>query len=349
MTSTRSTRVILHGTATKVFAPVAIALLLVAALFWTHSRRQARLIATVWTAHLPADGSYHRAIHLLRSDGKPIASLTVTGPPSHTVLNADGSALLDVQAPSMPGERRLLVSSPKTHPASVALQFTADSTDRVGDGTPEFLRLHTGEDRAAFRGWFTALADAAATLPAGQLPKEINDCAALLRWCYRNALHAHDEAWQSTMPFTTPPPLPSVQQYAWPDTPLGSALFRVTSGAYAATDPARGAFAEFADAHTLMQRNTFFVSRDLRAALPGDLLFYRQLEQNSPFHSMILTGSGAQWAVYHTGPIGRGPGEMRRVLVDDLLHHPDRQWRPNIDNGNFLGVYRWNILRQDRR
>ena len=65
--------------------------------------------------------------------------------------------------------------------------------------------------------------------------------------------------------------------------------------------------------------------------------------------STLLSGGSAQWAVYHTGPIGRGPGEMRRVLVEDLLHHPDRQWRPNIDNENFLGVYRWNILRQDRR
>ena len=41
------------------------------------------------------------------------------------------------------------------------------------------------------------------------------------------------------------------------------------------------------------------------AARPGDLLFYRQLEQNSPFHSMILTGTAHDWAVYHTGPIGK--------------------------------------------
>jgi uncharacterized protein YfaT (DUF1175 family) len=53
--------------------------------------------------------------------------------------------------------------------------------------------------------------------------------------------------------------------------------------------------------------------------------------------------------VYHTGPIGNGPGEVRRVALVDLLHHPDIRWRPIIENSNFLGVYRWNILREDLR
>jgi hypothetical protein len=204
-------------------------------------------------------------------------------------------------------------------------------------------------DRAAFRAWFTALADTAATLPPERLPHEIDDCAALLRWCYRNALHAHDEAWQATMPMDVLPPLASVVQYAYPFTPLGANLFRVRSGVYAPGDGADGAFTQFADVKTLWQRNTFFVTRDVRAARPGDLLFYRQLEQNSPFHSMILTGAGHDWVVYHTGPIGNGPGEVRRVALVDLLHHPDIRWRPIIENSNFLGVYRWNILREDLR
>jgi uncharacterized protein len=53
--------------------------------------------------------------------------------------------------------------------------------------------------------------------------------------------------------------------------------------------------------------------------------------------------------VYYTGPIRRssgkqGKGEMRRLLVSDLLYHPDARWRPLPENTNFLGVYRWNIL-----
>ncbi len=107
-----------------------------------------------------------------------------------------------------------------------------------------------------------------------------------------------------------------------------------------------------------MQHNTYLVGRDLRLARPGDLIFYRQLDQDSPydvpdtphyhspFHSMIVCGEKGSWVVYHTGPIHHGKGEMRRLLLSDLLHHPDARWRPLKENANFLGVYRWNILRE---
>ena len=131
-------------------------------------------------------------------------------------------------------------------------------------------------------------------------------------------------------------------------------------GAFSAEDLTGGAFAQFADARTLVERNAYFVSRDVRAALPGDLLFYRQFGQSSPWHSMIVTRSGAAAeVVYDTGPDhgqsphgrrpvrgGPGqPGELRRVLLTELLDHPQPQWRPLASNPNFLGVYRWNILR----
>jgi hypothetical protein len=233
--------------------------------------------------------------------------------------------------------------------ANLQVRFVPVFEDRYNDGTPDFLRLHRSEDRSAFRAWFTALADSTAAIPPARLPHEIDDCAALLRWCYRETLHAHDVAWQATLPMDALPPLPSVAQYNYPISPLGANLFRVKPGAFTPTDLADGSFAQFADAKTLWLRNTFFVSKDMRTARPGDLLFYRQLEQNSPFHSMILTGPNHEWAVYHTGPIGSGPGEIRRVTVDDLFHHPDARWRPIPGNSNFLGVYRWNILREDPR
>jgi uncharacterized protein YfaT (DUF1175 family) len=135
----------------------------------------------------------------------------------------------------------------------------------------------------------------------------------------------------------------------YPVTPLGPNLFRIRAGPYTSQDVVDGSFAQFADAKALWLHNTFFLTRDVRAGRPGDLLFYRQLAQNSPYHSMILTGQAHNWAIYHTGPIGTGPGEVRRVSLDDLLHFPDPGWRPIPGNSNFLGVYRWNILREDLR
>ena len=331
----------------------ATALLLVplvaaAAYAWRHQNRQ-RLVVAPREITLPADGALHRAAQVRLSRGGPIGDLTATsiGLPAHLIQTGDGAAV-EIQSPVNPGIQRLTLryrdaSTPMT------VTFVPDASDRFGDGTPDFLRLHASSDRSAFRAWFTALADTAAALPPERLPHEINDCAALLRWCYRGALHAHDEAWLATMPLDTLPPLPSVAQYAYPFTPLGANLFRVRSGVYTSDDAANGSFAQFADAKTLWQHNTFFVTRDVRAARPGDLLFYRQLEQNSPYHSMILTGPAHDWAVYHTGPIGKGPGEVRRIALEDLLHHPDTRWRPIIENSNFLGVYRWNVLREDRR
>ena len=38
---------------------------------------------------------------------------------------------------------------------------------------------------------------------------------------------------------------------------------------------------------------------------------------------MIITGERGEWVVYNTGPDHGHHGEMRRVLLADLLHHPD--------------------------
>jgi uncharacterized protein YfaT (DUF1175 family) len=312
--------------------------------------RQPRLIIEPGSLTQPADGATHVVAHVSSASGGSLKpdDLSVDGPAMRVVADSGDTLRVEVRAPVNPGEQRVVVRAGRWRQV-LHLRFVADVEDSFGDGTPDFLRLHTASDRAAFRRWFTALADAAANLPRERFPAEIDDCAALLRWCYRNALHAHDEPWQVAMPLDDLPPLDSVAQYAYPFTPLGAGLFRVNPGPYVDADRTNGSFAQFADAKTLWQRNTFLVSRDLRAARPGDLLFYRQLEQNSPYHSMILTGAGCDWAVYHTGPMAKARGEIRRVALADLVHYPDTRWRPISSNSNFLGVYRWNILREDLR
>jgi uncharacterized protein YfaT (DUF1175 family) len=324
-------------------------LLSVAAIVALRHRKPPRIVVTPAKVTLPADGAQHTAAQVRLSNGGRVdlSKVRIVGPATAR-LEDDRTAEVSVLSPVNPSEKRLRLSY-GGFSTSLVVQFVPDFRDRYSDGTPDFLRLHRAEDRSAFRAWFTALADSAAAIPAARLPHEIDDCAALLRWCYRETLHAHDASWQATMPMGVLPPLASVTQYSYPATPLGANLFRVKPGAFTASDLSDGSFAQFADAKTLWLHNTFFVSREIRAARPGDLLFYRQLEQNSPFHSMILTGQNHDWVVYHTGPIGSGPGEMRRMTVDDLLHHPDARWRPVPGNSNFLGVYRWNILREDPR
>ena len=219
-------------------------------------------------------------------------------------------------------------------------------TDRFGDGTPDFLRLTDPADQAAFRQWFTEIADFQAVRPKADVPAEITDCASLLRFSYREALKRHDDTWFAATGIDVAALPGEIRAWRYPETPLGAGLFRVRPGGFEAADASNGAFAQFADAKTLVERNAYFVSRDARRAEPGDLLFYRQFGQSSPWHSMIVTRIGGQAAVvYDTGEDHGKAGELRRVALAELLDHPQPQWRPVAGNPNFLGVYRWNILR----
>jgi len=219
-------------------------------------------------------------------------------------------------------------------------------SDSFRDGTPDFLRLTDPADQAAFRRWFVSIAVLESQRPAGEVPAEIADCASLLRYAYRESLKRHDAAWFQTTGIEVAAPPGEIRAWSYPHTPLGANLFRVRPGTFEQGDEGNGAFAEFADAKTLVERNSYRVSRDARQALPGDLLFYRQFGHSSPWHSMIVVrgGAGAE-VVYDTGPDHGRPGELRRVLLSELVDHPEPEWRPVESNPNFLGVYRWNILR----
>jgi len=241
---------------------------------------------------------------------------------------------------------RALHSARSLHPTNARDSVANAYTDRFGDGTPDFLRLSDPADQAAFRRWFTLIAEYQAIRPAAELPAEITDCASLLRYAYREALKRHDENWFVTSGMEIAAPPGEIHAWSYPHSPLGAALFRVTPGPATAQDLQHGAFAQFADAKTLVERNAYLVSRDVRQAQPGDLLFYRQFGQSSPWHSMIVDRIGGETlVVYNTGEDHGTKGEMRRVTLGELLDHPQPQWRPLSGNPNFLGVYRWNILR----
>ena len=208
------------------------------------------------------------------------------------------------------------------------------------EATLAYLHLDTATDRDAFRMWFTYIAEEAFFRERADLPAEVSDCSALLRYAFREALRKHDGAWATGLGLRWPPPLPPVTKYQYPYTPIGANLFR--AGAEE--------FAQFADARTLREWNAHLVTRDIARALPGDLLFYRQLARDMPYHAMIVVGASriekaaGPYVVYHTGPTEEYAGEMRRPAIAELEKHPEPRWRPVAGNSNFLGVYRWNIL-----
>jgi uncharacterized protein YfaT (DUF1175 family) len=303
----------------------------------------------------------------LVADGYDTATLTIllpsTVPPRVAIEPAHAASVADIaprghgwqariRAGVTPAQITVRIEIPGSPAARAYLATALDLSDTAADGTPDFLRLDDVDDARAFRRWFTFLAETQYFQPAARRPAEIVDCAALVRYAYREALRAHDGNWATEAHLLLAPGIPSVAKYQYPFTPLGAGLFRVKPGSFLPADLAAGAFAQFADAKTLQLRNTHFVTRDAGRAEPGDLLFYRQSSEHMPFHGMIYLGESqidrraGPYLVYHTGPDSDSPGEVRRPTLDELRHFPDPAWRPLPDNPRFLGVFRWNILRK---
>jgi hypothetical protein len=304
---------------------------------------------------LPADGFTSAELKIRSTDGANLRNLRVETDASHRAVvesvTPDGSsATALLRAGVIPGDVTIQVTAAGHAPQPITLRTTLDTVDSIGDGTPDFLRLHDAADRAAFRRWFTLLAESQ-YYRRGALPPEINDCAALLRFTYREALRQHDSKWAEAMALPMASFPGEIRQYQFPFTPVAASVFRVRPGSFQEADLREGAFAEFADAETLWRRNTHFIGRDLARASPGDLLFFRQEGHDTPFHAMIFLGhsqiepSSDQFVVYHTGPVGHTSGEIRRPSIAQLMNHPEARWHPVPSNPNFLGVYRWNILR----
>jgi hypothetical protein len=312
----------------------------------------ATLLVTVNHVTLPADGYSQALAHVQSSDGRKLRSVAWQIEDGRSLAEFERyGAAARLRAGVTPGDVTLVVSAQDLAPARREIQLSLDPTDQFGDGTPDFLRLQDVEDQLAFRRWFTFLAESTYTEKEVDRPAEIIDCAALIRFAYREALRRHDAAWANHWHFSSLPHEASIQKYDYPHTALGSGLFRIRTGAFKPQDATNGAFAEFADAETLRRYNTHLVSRDISAARPGDLLFFRQAGHRMPFHTMIFLGrsyfeDGTDWLIYHTGPNSGHAGETRRVAIRDLQQHPQVVWRPLPQNPAFLGVYRWNILRE---
>ncbi len=308
------------------------------------------LLLRIQPATLRADGSSAALVEALDARTRqPVESARFRIRKGAALARMDGSW---VRAGVNPGEITVSANAAGYTPATADVALLPDYADADGDGIPDSLRLSDESDRRAFTDWFTLLAESVYVLPENRRPKEVTDCAALLRFAYREALREHTGEWAAGLGLPRVSTAGSVARYDYPFTPLGANLFRVRAGPFLAADLGDGAFAQFANARSLMRWNTFPVTRDVHRAQPGDLLFFRQLQQNMPFHAMVFLGksrfepSAETYVVYHTGPIDGGAGEVRRPALEELLHHPSPRWRPTPGNPNFLGVFRWKILRE---
>lgn len=236
--------------------------------------------------------------------------------------------------------------------SSASAANVVGSIDADGDGIPDAAELTSFGDRENFRKWFTGVAEQQFYEASKEWNEQQRDCAGLVRFAWREALRTHDRRWLARMGASYEAFAPDVRAYTLEHSPLGEKIFRTNFGSFRETDLRDDTFSEFADARTLKEFNTTFVSRDRRQAQAGDLLFFHQpFAQKYPYHVMIFLGAahddgeGANdWVVYHTGTSPTDKGTVKKVRLSVLEEHPDPRWRPVASNRNFLGFYRLKIL-----
>ncbi len=193
-----------------------------------HALAPQALVLHLSESAIPADGFSSSELTIRSTGGADLLGLHLEIESPHQVILESlavrgDSATASLQPGVTPGDVRIRVTAPGFQPEEVSLQTTPDYVDVVGDGTPDFLRLHDPADRRAFRRWFTLLAESQFYRPR-PLP-EIDDCAALLRFAYREAMREHDSAWAHDVALPAPASTGDIQQYQYPYTPLGAGIF----------------------------------------------------------------------------------------------------------------------------
>src|ERR1039458_5966498 len=203
-----------------------MAAVLVLTVLWARHEPAAPPGITLQPARLLADG-YDTAILTFHSAGWP--RITIDPSYAATVENV-GDTTACIRAGVLPAQIHVRVDFPGFPPATLQLATSLTVADTYQDGTPDFLRLDDDRDRLAFRRWFTFLAETQYFQAADARPAEIKDCAALIRYAYRETFRAHDAGWAEEAGVPVVPAFDPPGKYHYPYTPLAAGLFRVRAG-----------------------------------------------------------------------------------------------------------------------
>jgi uncharacterized protein YfaT (DUF1175 family) len=194
----------------------------------------------------------------------------------------------------------------------------------TGDGPEPGMRLDPRQSTIA-RAWIVRIVNE--QLRRGPTPRWFHrDCAGLVRFAVAEAFRPHDATWRRASGLASgalPPELDLTRaEREWLRT-------------WAQPDGSRSGFAT---AQGLVRRNSRLVSRDVNAAVAGDLLFY---DQGDDQHLMVWMG---RYVAYHTGTETATDSGLRAVTLEQLMRWKDTRWRPEPGNPDFVGVFRLAFL-----
>ncbi len=176
-----------------------------------HHRTPATLVITVNHEVLPADGDAQTQMRARASDGAELRTVSWQFKKGENLVRVENSfSNLELRAGTVPGDVILVATATGFNAGQADIRLNLDPTDRFGDGTPDFLRLQNPSDQGAFRRWFSFLAESIYFEREQDRPPEIHDCAALIRFAYRESLRRHDGAWATSVNLHSLPNVASV-------------------------------------------------------------------------------------------------------------------------------------------
>ena len=316
----------------------------------------ARLIAEAGSAELNSDPASAKAVPVFREyfgvvklPEKNFTAEVIDASPTLSVRLAQKDNILYISSESFTDNTRvrLVVRSEKDR-VELEYRLTLSAGDSDSDGYPDAAELGKCQ---SFREWFAAIAESQFFNPADIWFDVRKDCAGLIEFAYREALKRHTKEWAKNYRYITDFTADDDRKYFYPNVPwIGQRIFRVREGRFEPGSITND-FAVTAQGSVLRTYSMSFVSKNIRDAKKGDILFFFHPENTEmPSHSMIYIGnpSGEDvtegFLIYHTGPSDLDSGLIKKVRVRDLMNHPDTSWRPVEQNTAFLGVYQWKIL-----
>src|SRR6267143_3120406 len=125
---------------------------------------------------------------------------------------------------------RDLTRRPNRSAGTIATSTPSEALDSDNDGIPDAAELRSYADRDTFRRWFTHIAEMQYYRLCDQWNPEQRDCAGLVRFAWREALHRHDRPWFQKMGAGYQAMAADGSGYADENNPLGEKLFRTDFG-----------------------------------------------------------------------------------------------------------------------
>lgn len=208
--------------------------------------------------------------------------------------------------------------------ASKLYALTPTALTKPASEPASIVTLSTEQSRI-FRDWMLRIMQE--QIRQGPSPRWVQrDCVSLIRYAVAETLRPHDSKWLRANGL-------SVEQI-----PAELALEESQQKLRHVWQQGNGDTTAYVSAIGMVQNNSHYISKDFNLALPGDLLFFDQGDEQ---HLMVwMNGS----LIYHTGTVTTQDNGLRAIPISQLLRWKDTRWRPTPDNPNFIGIYRLAFL-----